>query len=456
MSDHQAPSGAEPTMDDQAVLQPSMTAGPGVPPSSATGRAGQRSRTPVHVALLVVAVLSSAAMFVSGFTLGAQQAITPGTSAQNQQLFEPFWDAWNKVTTEYVGEYDRKLLLEGAIQGIFVALDDPYSAYMTSEEYRRTLSSISGQFEGIGAEMTTRDEADEPCQPISETCRLAVVHVLRGSPALAAGLKEGDIVVAVDGQSVLGSDLEKTVDKVRGPAGTSVTLGLERDGRPLELAIERAVIQTEDVTSQVLAGGQVGYLKIDGFSSSASTDFVEQLQGLVRDQGLKRIVLDLRDDPGGFVNAAQEIASQFVSEGPIFWEEDAAGHQDAKMALPGGVATDDSIALVLLVNGGSASASEIVAGALADTDRAILVGEKTFGKGTIQEWHPLDDGEAGGFRLSVAKWLTPNKTWIHGKGITPDVVVPLPADTPDGQDPQLDRAIEILTSETGTLLRLAA
>ncbi len=456
MSGHPTLPSADPaTVHDSGPEPPTTTQG-GPPTIVLGGSTSRPSRTPVHVALFVVAVLSSAAMFVSGFTLGAQQAITPGTSAQNQQLFEPFWDAWNKVTTEYVGEYDRQLLLEGAIEGIFIALDDPYSAYMSSDEYRRTLSSISGQFEGIGAEMTTRDATGEPCQPISDTCRLAVVHVLRDSPALEAGLKEGDIVVAVDGQSVLGSDLAKTVDKVRGPAGTSVTLELERDGQTLELTIERAVIQTEDVTSQVLAGGQVGYLKIDGFSSSASGDFVEQLRSLVRDQGLKRIVLDLRDDPGGFVNAAQEIASQFVGEGPIFWEEDASGRQDPKMALPGGVATDGSIELVLLVNGGSASASEIVAGALDDTDRATLVGEKTFGKGTIQEWHPLDDGQAGGFRLSVAKWLTPDKTWIHGKGITPDVVVPLPADTPEGEDPQLERAIEILTSETGTLRRMAA
>ncbi len=454
MSDPHAPVGAGPIPEPDAVYRPAWDTDPPVAPVAPTGR--ERSRAPVYVALFVVAILSGAALFVSGFTLGAQQSITPGTSAQNQALFEPFWDAWNKVTTEYVGEVDRQLLLEGAIKGVFDALGDPYSAYMSSEEYRNSLSGISGQFEGIGAQMAAQDAEGQACTPISETCRLVVVHVLRKSPALAAGLMEDDVVVSVDGESVLGSDLDVTVGKVRGAAGTTVTLGLERDGRSLELTIERAVIQTEDVTSQVLAGGQVGYLKIDGFSSSASTDFVDQLKDLVETKGLKKIVLDLRDDPGGFVEAAQQIASQFVGDGPIFWEEDASGTQNAKLAIPGGVATDPSIQLVLLVNGGSASASEIVAGALDDTDRATLVGEKTFGKGTIQTWHPLDDGNAGGFRLSVAKWLTPDKTWVHGQGITPDVVVPRPDDTPDDEDPQLDRAIEILTTGTGSMLPLAA
>jgi len=447
--------GAGPTPEPDPTYRPAWdTDAVPVAPVAPAGR--ERSRAPVYVALSVVAILSGAALFVSGFTLGAQQSITPGTSAQNQQLFEPFWDAWNKVTTEYVGKVDRQLLLEGAIKGVFDALGDPYSAYMSSEEYRNSLSGISGQFEGIGAQMAAQDAEGQACTPISETCRLVVVHVLRKSPALAAGLMEDDVVVSVDGESVLGSDLDVTVGKVRGAAGTTVTLGLERDGRSLELTIERAVIQTEDVTSQVLAAGQVGYLKIDGFSSSASTDFVDQLKDLVETKGLKKIVLDLRDDPGGFVEAAQQIASQFVGDGPIFWEEDASGTQNAKLAIPGGVATDPSILLVLLVNGGSASASEIVAGALDDTDRATLVGEKTFGKGTIQTWHPLDDGNAGGFRLSVAKWLTPDKTWVHGQGITPDVVVPRPDDTPDDKDPQLDRAIEILTTGTGSMLPLAA
>lgn len=415
----------------------------------------ERSRAPLYVALFVVAVISGGALFVSGFTLGAQQSLTPGTSAQDQGLFEPFWEAWNKVTAEYVGEYESQVLVEGAIQGVFEALGDPYSSYMTSEQYRESLSAISGEFEGIGAELAAEDAQGAPCETLSDACQLVVKHVLRSSPALAAGLIAGDIVRTVDGERVDGGTAETTVDRVRGPKGSPVELGLERGGRMLELTIVRDVIQTEQVTSQVLADGQVGYLKVDGFSAGAADELIETLTGLVEDQDLDKIILDLRDDPGGFVEAAHRIASQFIAAGPIYWEESADGTQRAIDADPGGVAIDPSIELVLLVNGGSASASEIVAGALQDTGRATLVGTSTFGKGTIQQWHELNGGAAGGFRLSVFKWLTPDKTWIHGIGVTPDVVVAAP-DPADGTDPQLERAVDLLTTETGSGRLLAA
>ncbi|MEO7118648.1 MAG: S41 family peptidase [Candidatus Limnocylindrales bacterium] len=409
----------------------------------------ERSRVAVYLALFVVATLSGAALFVSGFTLGFQQVSTPGTTATNQQLFEPFWESWNKVTSDYVGPVDREKLVEGAIKGVFDALGDPFSAYMTSDDYAASLSGVSGQFEGIGAEMAARDATGTSCTPVSDTCRLTIVHVLRRSPALTAGIQDGDILVSVDTVSVIGLTVDEVVARVRGPRDSPVVLGLERDGAVLSLTIVRAVIESEDVTSAVLAGGQIGYLKIDGFSSSVADDFKTELGKLVTDQHLTRIILDLRGDPGGFVTQAVAVASQFVDSGPIYWEEDSGGTQIEHDAEAGGVATDPSIRLVLLVDANSASASEIVAGALDDTGRATLVGAKTYGKGTIQEWHLLNNGEAGGFRLSVAKWLTPNKTWIHGVGITPDVVVAIADGTPADQDPQLDRAIELLTTGTG-------
>ena len=416
---------------------------------------GERPRAPIYVALFVVAALAGSALFVSGFTLGAQQAATPGTSDENQARFQPFWDAWHKVTTEYVGELDQKALVEGAIKGMFEAIGDPYSAYMTSEEYRQSLQGISGQFEGIGAEMTSRGDEGDGCAPISDECRLIVVRVLRKSPALEAGLRENDQVIAVDGTPVLGSTLEETVLKVRGKKGTTVKLSLLRDGEPVELEIERDVIETEAVTSRTMDGGEVGYLKIAGFSSSAAEDFREQLEALV-DQGVSGVILDLRDDPGGFVDAARDIASEFIAEGPIYWEEKADGERTVQNAKPGGVATDPSLELVVLVNGGTASASEIVAGALQDSERGTLVGQKTFGKGTIQQWIELPP-DSGGFRLSVAKWLTPEQTWIHGTGITPDVVVDPAPNAQPGEDRQLDRALELLADGTRTgMLPVAA
>jgi carboxyl-terminal processing protease len=243
-----------------------------------------------------------------------------------------------------------------------------------------------------------------------------------------------------------GETLETVVSWIRGEAGTQVTLRLVREGAgPMVIAITRANVQREAVTSQILAEGQVGYLRIDGFTTSAAGDFKRLLGELVADRGLKRIVLDLRDDPGGFVDSATTIASQFIGSGPIYWEQTTRGERQID-AEEGGVATDPSIQLAVLVNSNTASASEIVAGALKDAGRGRLVGETTFGKGTVQQWHLLP-GENGGFRLSVAKWLTPNKTWIHGVGIAPDVTARHPEGTPADEDPVLTVAVKMLTLE---------
>ncbi len=204
----------------------------------------------------------------------------------------------------------------------------------------------------------------------------------------------------------------------------------------------RDVIQREDVRSEVLADGRVGYLKVLGFSSGSAGDLHDLLHTLIVEDGVEAIVLDLRDDPGGYVDAAQKIASEFIGSGPLYWEQSATGDPVPQQPQPGGVATDPALPMVVLVNGGSASASEIVAAALQGNGRARLVGVTTFGKGTIQEFKELPG--AGGYRLSVRKWLTPDQTWIHGVGLTPDVVVEAPAEPQPGTDPVLDRALEVL------------
>jgi carboxyl-terminal processing protease len=213
-------------------------------------------------------------------------------------------------------------------------------------------------------------------------------------------------------------------------------------------------VQKEVITKD-LAGGKIGYIALTGFSDNSAKALHEAVAADVA-KGDKSLILDLRGNPGGFVTAARAVASEFIGSGTVFWQEDSKGNKDATQAEPGGAATDPGIKLVVLIDKGSASASEIVAGALKDTHRATLVGETSFGKGTVQEWTPLEG--AGGFRLTVAKWLTPDQTWIHHKGIAPDVAVATPTTPVAGKDPVLDKAIQILggtaTAETAHVVAI--
>ncbi len=397
------------------------------------------------VALFLVAAIGAGALFVSGFALGRLAGATPGTSDTRQDLFRPFWDAYNDVSVNYVGTIDPSILVQGAIKGIFEALDDPYSSYLTEEEYRASLTGLSGEFEGVGIEMTTRDLDGQPCATIGITCELVVTRVIRGSPALAAGIQVDDVLLAVDGVSTQDRTLELVVPTIRGTKGTSVVLTIERAGEPIEISVVRDVIQREDVLSETLADGRVGYLKVLGFSSASADDLHNLLSELIADENVDALILDLRDDPGGYVDAALQIASEFVADQPLYWEQTATGEPMAQQPQPGGVATDPQVPMVVLVNGGTASASEIVAAALQDNGRALLVGTTTFGKGTIQEFKELTG--AGGYRLSVRKWLTPDQTWIHGVGLTPDHFVEGSSDPDAAQDAQLDRAVEVLLAQ---------
>jgi carboxyl-terminal processing protease len=411
------------------------------------------SRWPVYLAAFLVVVLGGGGLFVSGFSLGRLSGATPGTTEARQELFRPFWDAYNDITTNYVGEYNHRDLVEGAIKGLFQALDDPFSSYMTEQEYRDSLTGLSGEFEGIGATLTTQDLEGEGCATISATCRLVVVGVIRNSPAERAGLQAEDVIVEVDGRPTLDSTIDLIIPQIRGPKGSTVRLLVERDGEAREFAIVRDIIQSQDVISEVLGDGRVGYVKVIGFRAGTARDLKDQLSELVEDPQVEALILDLRDDPGGYVDAARRIASEFVGEGPLYWEQGAGREPVPQDPMEGGVATDRSMPMVVLVNGGTASASEIVASALQGNDRALLVGETTYGKGTIQEWKELEG--AGGYRLSVRKWLTPDQGWIHGEGLTPDVVIVPPDDVEPDVDYVLERAVELLLEGSQSALQLA-
>lgn len=379
---------------------------------------------------------------MSGFALGRVASDTPGTTAERQELFRPFWNAYDDITGNYVGPVDQHLLVEGAIGGLFNALADPFSQYLTEEQYRQSLGGISGEFEGVGVELNAVDASGQSCEAASATCRVVIKSVIRGSPALKAGLLDNDVLVAIDGTSTDGMTLDDVAGKLRGPKGTAVSLTIDRDGETREFSVTRDVVQREDVESQVLSNGRVGYLKISGFSSGSAGDFHNLLGELINADHVSAIILDLRDDPGGYVDAAQKIASEFISDKPLYYEQTATSDPIPQQPIPGGVATNPAIQVVVLVNGGTASASEIVAASIQGNGRGELVGSKTYGKGTIQEFKELPG--AGGYRLSVRKWLTPDLTWIHGVGITPNVNVEPPADQPANQDVVLDRGVQVV------------
>lgn len=421
---------------------------PGAPEPASRGP----SATLVGIVLLVV---SGVAVFAAGLSLGSQGA---GRGAGERAAVEAFAQTYHDITHDYVGEWDAQELVKGAIDGMLATLDDPYSAYLGPDEFGPTLADISGEFEGIGARMELQQAGAAPCLVIGPACRLRVVEVLADSPALAAGLLADDVVTAVDGEALAGRSIDDAVALVRGPRGSDVTLTLERAGEEQTMPITRGLVLSRDVRAATLADGSVGYLRVDAFSERAGEDFAEALRAHLA-AGVDGLVIDLRDDPGGFVDAAVAIAGQFLPGGPVYWEEDAAGRQVSVDAAGDGLATDMALPVAVLVDERSASASEIVAGALQDAGRATLVGAPTFGKGKVQEWSQLP-GDSGGLRLSVAKWLTREKRWIDGTGLQPDVLVSdigerywprldgeLADDSAVQADPQLRAALEGLLSD---------
>ncbi|MGH2511375.1 MAG: S41 family peptidase, partial [Candidatus Limnocylindrales bacterium] len=381
------------------------------------------------------------------FALGALRASTPGTAAADQQAFQPFWDTYNSIRNDYaLGPVDRKTLVEGAVKGMIDALGDPFSQYLSPNDFQTTLEGLAGTFTGIGAVIpATSISTNAACTSLGPDCTLVVSSVIQDAPADRAGLLAGDRIVSIDGQLLSGS-VDDAVARIRGPKGTTVVLGVDRAGStsPISISIVRDVVVQKEVETRSLAGGSVGYIHLTGFSDASARDFAAAVKADVA-TGQTRIVVDLRGNLGGYITAAQAVASQFLAGGVVFYEVGADGILTATNAAPGGAATDPAIRVVVLIDANSASASEIVAGALQARGRAQLIGSQSYGKGTIQAFQQLSE-DSGGFRLTIAKWLTPDKVWINHVGLTPDIPVSVPANTPAGTDPVLDRALQVLAA----------
>ena len=396
---------------------------------------------------IALAAVVGAVLFAGGYLAGGGSQ-SSGCAAPDA-AFASFCEAYNELQDKYVDDLDPEKLAEGAIRGMFqYGVEDPYSGYMPPQQYEQALGNLSGSFGGIGAEMAmtnTEDPADlASCTAFSDICRLVVVAPLQDTPAERAGLQAGDHVLAVDGESVNGSTVDEQVQKIRGEPDTDVTLTIQRDGdEPFDLTITRAEIVLKEVETRMI-DGHIGYIGLNNFSSPASEQFAEGLSKLL-DDGADQIVFDLRDNPGGYIDAAQQIASQFIGDGLIFTQESANNDVKRYESTGEGIATDPDLPVAVLINGGSASASEIVAAALQERGRATLVGEPSFGKNTVQVWGRLQN--EGGVRITISRWFTPDHNSVAPDGIQPDIAASRSEDTPPEEDPILDAALSFLADQ---------
>jgi carboxyl-terminal processing protease len=409
--------------------------------------AGRRpGLAPSRFSLILVAIVAGSALFVGGFSLGARVATTPGTPADQEARFGPFWDVYSLIQGKYAGSPrpSQDQLVQAAINGMMQSLNDPWSYYQGPTDFANSLLDVGGQAQGIGVviQLQPVDPASSiSCTKVGDGCELAINAPIPGSPAETAGIQPGDVIAAVDGKSLDGQTIDQVSALIKGPKGSPVTLGIDRNGTTLQVKIVRNVYNRPEVSTRTLANGAVAYIDVSGVNDPAWTQFQDALAKAMA-AGQKNVILDLRGNLGGYVQDAVHIASQFIGSGLIVYQQDASGAQQKITADPNGLATDPTIHLVVLVDGNTASAAEIIAGALQSRGRAELIGAKTYGKGVVQEWLPLSNN-FGGIHLTVARWLTPDEVWIQGKGLQPDVAVNSDG-ARAGTDPVLDAGLKQL------------
>lgn len=329
------------------------------------------------------------------------------------------------VKSRYVEDVSVDTLMAGSIKGMVNSLNDPHSIYMDNKMFKDFMIETEGSFGGVGIVIGTKDKL------------LTVVAPIEGTPGEKAGIKSGDQIIKIDGQDTKDLALDEAVNKIRGPEGSKVVLTIKRGEDTKDYTLTRSNIQIKTVAGKMM-DNQIGYIRISMFNENTGDDFIHKLQELEK-QGMKAIVLDLRDNPGGLLNESVEVASQLVPKGPVVSVVTRDGQREthsSNLAVP-------KYPVAVLVNGGSASASEIVAGAVQDTGVGTLIGTKTYGKGSVQTVIRLD--EASAVKLTIAKYLTPKDRSINGVGIEPDITIELP-ETKD-KDVQLEKALEVLKSK---------
>jgi carboxyl-terminal processing protease len=349
------------------------------------------------------------------------------TPSDMQTLFAPFWESWDLLHKNYVDQpLDDTKLMQGAIRGMLGSLGDAHTLYMDPTQFKQANTTLSGQYDGIGAWVDASGDY------------LAIVSPMKGSPAEKAGLKPQDKIIKIDGVDQAGIPGDLVIQKVMGPAGTAVTLTILRAGQdPFDVKVTRAHITVPTVEGKMLGSG-VAYVALNTFGDTTAQDLRSTLTDLMA-QNPKGLILDLRNNGGGYLDTAIQVVSEFTDKGAVVYEKYGDGRLVEHDVVSGGLAT--KIPMVVLINEGSASASEITAGALQDDGRAKLVGVTSYGKGSVQNWIPLSNNQ-GAVAITIAKWLTPLKRTIDHVGLKPDVVATITKDDyAAGRDPQLDAAI---------------
>ncbi|MCR4276281.1 MAG: S41 family peptidase [Candidatus Parcubacteria bacterium] len=395
---------------------------------------------------LVAAIAFGAGLAVAGSGTTTAAIIThipligdglDATPDQGTDLAD-FWKAWNALNTNYVITHASSTLptskerVLGAISGLASSYGDPYTVFFPPEEAKAFADSISGSFAGVGMEIDVKDGI------------LTVIAPLKGTPAEAAGIKAGDQIVAIDGKSTDGISTDKAVSQIRGPIGTTVVITIIRGGKAQEIPIVRETIQVPETDDGIDKDSGVYHIALYEFTSNSASLFDQAFNRFVA-SGSKKLIIDLRGNPGGYLDAAVDIASHFLPKGATVVTEDFGGKESNNVHTSLGYNdVPAGTKIVVLIDGGSASASEIFAGALQDAHVAKLIGTKSFGKGSVQT---LLDLAGGSLKITVARWITPAGHWIMGNGVSPDITVPFTqADATAKKDPQTARAIQFLTT----------
>lgn len=379
-----------------------------LPPAEESGSHYIRLKTFSFIMLVVLLILATAGLTVFALTFGDEKAVE--VNSPERREFQKLYTAYDEIQNNYYQDVDREELVNGAINGMVDSLNDPYSDYLNEEEASQFLEGISSSFEGIGAEVQERNGY------------ITIVSPIKNSPAEKAGIQPNDQVIAVDGESIQGFNTTEAVMLIRGEKGTEVTLTIMRGERqePIDVTIVRDEIPIETVYSEMI-GDHVAHIQITSFSQDTASE-LETAIAEMNEKGMEAMVIDVRQNPGGLLQSALDISNLFIEDGKEMFEVQAKGQEPEIYLASDGNKVE--IPVTLLIDGGSASASEILAGAMSESADIKLVGEKTFGKGTVQTANDLADGS--NLKFTTAKWLTPDGNWIHEKGIEPDVKVAYP------------------------------